>query len=524
MSKAITRFAPSPTGFLHVGHLRNAMLSYAIAKKYGGDFILRIEDTDQRRYVERSVEYIIDTLQRFGLDFNRGPSAGQIERLGTFSWYTNDWLDHLDEVEKVNDKDFADIYIQSQRLAIFQKYAWELVRKGFAYFCFCTEERLNKLKEEQKSIKTASTGYDGFCKRYSLEEALKKIKRGERPTIRLNVDSYKKYKSTKYIKVIDKVMGKLEFNLDFVTDQILIKSNGFPTYHLAVVVDDYLMGVTHMMRGVEWISSTPKQIMIYDMLGWRMPEIYQVPVLLDPAGGKLSKRKGSVFVGQFLEEGYLEEALLNFLMLLGWSPTDNREMFTMEEFIKALDITKLNKSNPIFNRQKLNWFNGEYIRKLTVQQFADKVKHWFKEFSQDEEMKNYVALDTAFDRKAALIQERISTIKDAESMLQFFYKRLPVPDYSAVKGVKEYGIEILRSAREEYIKMLNSYNTDSDLWNKERWIEELKSLAVKHSLKPADMFMIVRLHICGSEFSPPLFEAMQILGKNECLERLSYTQ
>jgi len=520
--KVRVRAAPSPTGMVHIGNIRTFLYDYAYAKRNNGEYILRIEDTDLKRFVPGSVEQILQISEVFGLEPDLYPSSEQIQRIGnTDHWYGKDWMLHVDKLEQVDDSKFENVYVQTQRIALYQKYAWKLVQDGYAYFCFCSEERLKEVNEKKRAAKLPP-GYDGHCRdNVSLDEALEKIKKGEEYVVRLNVKGYCEKKEVETLTHTDPLLGKMEFKLSTVNDQVLIKNNGVATYHMAVVVDDHLMKITHPFRGWEWLSSTPKQMMLYDSLGWEMLPYLHLTAILDAGGGKLSKRKGNVGTAEFLEEGYLPDAILNFLMLLGWSPGNDREFFTLDEFIDLFDISGLTKLNPVFDRKKLLWFNGKYIREKSESNLTEIVNEWLeKRYEDDESLKKAMLNDPSLSPKLELLKERISVLGDIPSQLEFFYKRLDVPDYKEIKGIKRHSEEQFNNAKKEYSEIFASYDEDSSKWSKDKWVQDIRDLADKYEWKHADMFMLVRLLICGSAFSPPLFEALQILGKEECLNRL----
>lgn len=481
-----TRFAPSPTGFLHIGGIRTALYSYALAKQRGGKFVLRIEDTDKKREVKGGVKDIIDGLRVFRLTFSEGPEVGGPNGP----------------------------YIQSQRLDIYKTKAEELVKKGKAYYCFCTQERLEKLRKKQQKAGEKPM-YDGKCRDLDMAKSHERIKEGEDYVIRLKVPKGRK------LEIEDAVMGKVRWNSDVVDDQVLLKSDGFPTYHLGVVVDDVLMKITHITRGIEWLASVPKHILLFEAFGYKLPVMAHMPVILDPEGGKLSKRKGTVSVREFLAQGYLPEALLNFLMLLGWAPEDNREFFSLTEFVREFSLKGLNKSSPVFDRQKLLWFNGEYIRKYSKKLFTQKVLDWVKKYCKDKAKKKKILDDDKLVEKLKLIQERISLLGEVVDSLRFFYEKLSIPDPSTIKGTKRYKAEDYKKVIRDYIEIIQEYDTDSKKWKHEIWEKDVRKLADKYNWKHGDMFMLLRLVICGSPVSPPLFESMMILAKNEIVERLS---
>lgn len=521
-----TRFAPSPTGDIHIGNFRTALYAYMWAKKNDGEFIIRIEDTDRKRFVPGSAEATIDLFSKYGLTVDKMPSKEQLHSLESLQMPDQKWILAKDDMESIDDGGFQDVYVQTQRLSLYLKYAWQLVKQGSAYLCFCSEERLQKMREEQSKKKLKSK-YDGFCKKYSLDEALEKVKKREKYVIRMDVGAYAKKHDLSTIDYDDPIFGKMRFPVEDIDDQIIIKSNGIPTYHLAVVVDDHLMGITHAMRGYGWLPSTPKQVILYKELGWDMPPYYHLTDLLDPDGGKLSKRKGAVAAIDFLKEGYLPEAILNFLAFLGWTPDiereygeKEREMYPFKELIRMFDLNNLNKSNPVFNREKLVWFNEEYIRRFSKKVFAGKVREWFKLYCADTAMKKHVLTDKVLSEKVALFQERMRTLQDLVEGLRFFYERLSVPNPGSVKGVKRYSADDYISAMQEYLKVIDSYDPDSRKWESEMWVSDIRALAEKYDWKAGDMFMLIRIIICGSAVSPPLFESMQILGKKEDVARI----
>jgi glutamyl-tRNA synthetase len=480
-----TRFAPSPTGSLHIGGLRTALYSYALAKRNKGQFILRIEDTDKKREVKGSLDEIIELLHLFHLNYDEGPDIG-----GSYG-----------------------PYVQSQRLDIYRKKSEELVEKGFAYYCFCSPERLEDLRKDQLRAKLQPK-YDGKCRELDISESRKRISKGEKYVIRLKVPEKRK------IEFTDAIRGKVSWDSKEVDDQVLLKSDGFPTYHLGVVVDDVMMGITHITRGIEWMPSVPKHILLFEAFGYKIPIMAHMPVILDPAGGKLSKRKGTVATKEFLRQGYLPETILNFIMLLGWAPKDDREFFTLVEFVQQFELKDLNNASPVFDRQKLLWFNGMYIRKLSLENFTKRVVEWAKLYCTDQAMKNYMLKDSELSKKLALIQERLQTLDQIPVSLTFFYTSLPMPDPSAVKGIKRYKESEIKSVLKEYIEIFESYDENSGKWKHENWEKDIRSLGDKYSWKHADIFMLIRLAVCGSPVSPPLFESLVILGKDEVESRL----
>ncbi len=348
MSEVKLRFAPSPTGYLHIGGLRTALFNYLYARHVGGKFILRIEDTDRTRYVEGALENLIQILNWAGLEYDEGPKLidGKIEEIGGHG-----------------------PYIQSARVeqGLYARYARQLVEEGKAYYCFCTKERLDQVREEQRD-RGETPRYDGHCRNLALAEADRRIAEGEEYVIRL------KLPANTDISFEDAIKGKITINTDEMDDQVLIKSDGFPTYHFAVVLDDHFMGITHIVRGEEWISSTPKHVLLYDSFGWERPQYVHLPTVLGQDGKKLSKRNGDVSVELFVNRGYLKDALINYIALLGWAPKDNEEIFPMEKLIEEFDFDRVSKTGGIFDVKKLDWVNGQYIRRMTAEQLAERLR------------------------------------------------------------------------------------------------------------------------------------------------------
>jgi len=331
MSKVRTRFAPSPTGFLHVGGLRTALYSYLFAKKNNGTFILRIEDTDQKRTVEGAVKNLIDTLNWAGLNFDEGP------------------------------------YIQSERLELYKKHAQQLINEGKAYYCFCSSEKLEASRQAQIAAKLPPA-YDKHCRDLNPIESQKRVDAGEKFVIRMKVPLEGE------ISFTDIIRGEVTISCKNVDDQVLLKTDGFPTYHLAFVIDDHYMDITHIIRGEEWLSSAPKHIILFKYFGWEMPQMAHLPLLLNPDKSKLSKRQGDVAVEDYKAKGYLKEALINFVALLGWNPGSTKEIFTMEELIQEFSLERVGKSGSIFNVEKLNWFNQQHLRLKTDDQIIELIK------------------------------------------------------------------------------------------------------------------------------------------------------
>lgn len=490
-----TRFAPSPTGYFHIAGLQKVLYSYALAKKHGGQYVLRIEDTDQNRKVEGTEEVIYESHKIMGLDVDESPVDG-----GDFGPYR-----------------------QSERLDLYQKYADQLIEAGHAYYAFETKEELEQMREENR--KEGRIGYTGKYRDFPLEEAKKRVEAGEDYVIRLKVPKHQT------VEVEDLIMGKLSFETNNVQDYILMKSDGFPTYHLAVVVDDYLMEISHVFRGVEWIATTPVHALIYEFLGWEMPAIAHVPNILDPNGkGKLSKRNGSVALSEFFENGYLKDAIINFIIMLGWSaPIEReygekeRELFSLDEFVELFDVKDLNKNNPIFDRQKLTWFNKQYLSNMPVADLVHEYRAWVDLYAEkneiSEELKAAILQDDSLDAKLALITTRVELLADIAPMLAFFYSAPANTDWEIkqLKRVKDNLAEL----KAEVLAAIEALPDNSADWTHEAWESAMRGIGDKHEVKHGDIFMILRVAIAGGPFSPPLFESLQILGKNEVLKRLA---
>lgn len=456
-----TRFAPSPTGYLHIGSLRTALYAYALAKHSGGDFILRIEDTDQKREVVGTTEKIYESLKLFNLNWDEGPLVG--------GPYTP--------------------YIQSERVktGIYQKAVDQLLSTDHAFYCFCKA----KSKEEIFEDRSFKMELRDPCRSLTKEQIEEKIANGEKPAVRLKVPENEK------ISYIDFVTQKeVTWMTNIVDDAMLLKSDGFPTYHLAVVVDDTDMKITHVLRGHDWQPSTPIHLLVYKFLKFQTPQIGHLTDILNADGhGKLSKRKGNVSCEQFLSEGYLPEALLNFILLLGWAPKDNQELFTLEQFVEKFDPNGFQKANPRFDPTKLNWLNGYYLRLKSDEQLFSLIRPLFDSSIADEKIKNVIPL----------AKERITKINDIVSLTSFIFKR---PNY-------ENGLEI----NNQFVADALAAIEVSD-WTKESIESNLLDVTAKNNYNRGDFFMNLRIAISGQKVTPPLTESMLIIGKEEVVNRL----
>lgn len=470
MNQVRTRMAPSPTGEMHVGSMATLLKNYAFAKKYGGQFILRIEDTDKVREVPGGVEAIQAIIKRYGLDWDEGP--GKEGKYGP--------------------------YIQSARLGIYKKEVQKLIDNNQAYYCFCSKERLAKVKEEQLASKQPPH-YDRHCRGISKEEAQQRVASGEEYVIRLRVPENQE------ITFTDLLRGKITFNSNLIDDQVLLKSDGYPTYHLAVVIDDYLMKISHIMRGEEWISSTPKHVLLYQAFGWNVPVFAHIPVFLNPDGkGKMSKRKGMVSAASFLDRGYLPEAMLNFFMILGWAKKDQEEVISLDEYIKEFEPSDLSSNSVAFDIKKLNWLNGVYIRKLSNEQLVEKIEPFVPQnFPKDK-----------LTQVLPLIQERLVTLADFEQLTRFFHGAISYETELLLKKADSKELVIL-----ELNETIREIKALSD-WNLLKLEEKIMGLQEKKAWHRGQFFMMLRIAVTGEKATPPLFDTMIVLGKELVISRL----
>lgn len=465
-----TRFAPSPTGFLHVGGIYSALIDYAFAKKNRGQFILRIEDTDQKRFVAGAEDKIYEWLAWVGINPDEGPKAG-----GSYGPYR-----------------------QSERLEIYQKYARELVEAGHAYYCFCSVEKLEESRvQQQKSGKPPM--YDRCCRHFDRKEAEKRIATGEKYVIRMKIPDNEK------IIVDDLLRGEVIFESQTIDDQVLIKSDGYPTYHLAVVVDDHLMEVTHVVRGEEWLSSAPKHVLLYRYFGWQPPVFVHTAVIRNPDKSKLSKRQGHTAVSWYIENGYLPEALINFLCLLGWSHPEGEDVFSIDEFIKNFDPKDLSPVGPVFNLEKLNWLNGVYIRQKTDEELMILLKpFWPKGISSDLAKKTL-----------PLVKERLVRLSDYPTLADFF---LVEPEVDK-KLLLDRGGKDTATIVEEFKLGIEKLKSEKG-WTAEALEKVYRNLAADRGYHIGKFFMATRIAITGKTATPPLFATMEVLGREKTIARL----
>lgn len=465
------RFAPSPTGYLHVGGLRTALFNYLFAKKNNGSFVLRIEDTDRKRYIPGAQEDLLNTIKAVGLDYDEGSVVG-----GNYG-----------------------PYIQSERSELYTKYAQELIDKGAAYYCFCTEERLNKLRDEARD-RNEMVMYDGACRNLSPEEVQQKLADDVPHVVRLKIP---KEGTTVFYDV---VRERVEVENALVDDQVIIKSDGYPTYHLANVVDDHCMNISHVIRGEEWLISVPKHIFMYEALGWKVPKFVHLPLLLNPDKSKLSKRQGDVAVEDFLAKGYLPEALINFVAILGWHAKEDRELYTLDGLIKAFSLKRISKSGAVFDVEKLNWMNGWYLRNLDLNYIAEKAKPYYEDAGLDiaDSEKYLKIVDNARNRSA--------TIPEMITHSEMFYKDI---DFSA----EHKQIVSTENAKKLYRFWIRKLEAADDL--SEEFIKALiKETTEETGLKGKNLYFPLRLALFGDVHGPDIPMIIDILGKEEAIARL----
>ena len=471
MSNIRVRFAPSPTGMLHLGGLRTALYDYIFAKKQGGKFILRIEDTDRNRYVEGAVENLVNSLQMMGIDFDEGPGK---------------------------DGGFGP-YFQSERLDIYHKYIEELLENGFAYKCFCTKEEIEKMREKAIA-KKENPKYDGTCRNLTPEEVQAKIDAGMPYVVRLKIPENRMF--TFY----DKIRGKVEIDSSLIDDQILLKTDGYPTYHLAAVVDDHLMEISHVIRGEEWLSSTPKHIYLYEVFGWKAPTWVHLPLILNTDKSKLSKRHGDFSVEGFMGKGYLKEALVNFIALLGWHPSSDEEIFNLGKMIEKFSFKRVNKAGAIFDNTKLDWMNSWYLRNLDMEYIAEVSEPFFikvvKDISDKDKYRNIIKIGRDYAQ---------TLVELAEWAKPFYF------DLEFTKEDKEIlNNENSQAVFKHYLERFS----EKDVWT----LDELKDLVKKSpkelNIKGKNYYFPLRLVFFGKTSGPGVGEIIEILGIEESKKRL----
>ncbi len=468
-----TRFAPSPTGFMHLGGLRTALYAYLYAKSHNGKFILRIEDTDQQRYVEGAVQVIYDSLKGSGLYYDEGPDIGG---------------------------DYGP-YVQSERKAIYAEYAKKLIDLGGAYYCFCSKERLESLTDANGNRK-----YDKHCLHLPKEEVERRIAAGEPYVIRQNIPT----EGTSTYE--DLIYGTINIDYSELEDNILIKSDGMPTYNFANVVDDHLMGITHVIRGTEYLSSTPKYNLMYDAFGWKRPVYIHLPPIMKDATRKLSKRYGDANFDDFVNKGYLKEAIINYVALLGWSPKENVEKMNMQDMIRLFSLDGISKSQSIFDEAKLRWLNGEYLRAMTPEEFYEAALPFLQKS----------AVNGKFDLKriAALLQQRVETLGEIPEKIDWLAELkdydLSLFDNKKNKTNAEVAKTLLPQIK-EYLLSVDDYGNDA-------LFAGLSAKAADFGVKSGAIFWVLRIAVTGQGVTPGgATEMVSLLGKEETIRRIDHS-
>ncbi|OGI26823.1 MAG: glutamate--tRNA ligase [Candidatus Moranbacteria bacterium RIFOXYB1_FULL_43_19] len=480
--KPRVRFAPSPTGYLHIGGLRTALYNFLYAKKKGGDYFLRIEDTDQKRIVPDAIAKLIESLKW----------AGVMPEEGVFAGKSGD----------ISERGKYGPYIQSKRLNIYQEYAHELVEKGKAYYCFCTPERLDSLRAVQEQAKLAPA-YDKLCRKdVSLKEAKKRIAGGEKYVVRFDVPE------TGETGFTDAVRGKISFANKNLDDFVILKSDGYPTYHLAHVIDDHLMKTSLVFRGEEWLPSTPKHILMFQAFGWEAPEYAHLCVILNKTTKrKLSKRDGDVSVEDFTKKGYLPEAVINFIALLGWNPKTEKEIFSLEELIEEFDLSKLNKSGAIFDREKLDWMNGIYTREKKDAELVEPSRPYLGE-------DNDRLSDEYLEKIITVEKERMKKLSDIKEAAKIYLEE-PVYEKNLLVWKKMDKKEILTSLQKSLEVMGEAEEKNWDLVNLKN-----KLMAVADPKNRGALLWPLRVALTGKEKSPSPWEIAWVVGKKESVKRI----
>lgn len=475
------RFAPSPTGHPHIGNIRTVVFNWLFARQNYGQFILRIEDTDRTRYVEDAIQVITDGLRWLGMDWDEGPEVGG---------------------------DYGP-YIQSERVTLYRQKAEELVEKGLAYRCNCSAARLDQIREAQRA-RGETPRYDGLC-RDKPEGAVSK---DEPHVIRLKVP----HEGTTVIH--DILRGDIVFENALIDDQVLLKSDGFPTYHLAVVVDDHMMGITHILRGDDWISSTPKRLLMYEAFGWEPPVYAHVPLVLGTDGKKLGKRHGAVSIDEFRRQGYLPEAIFNFLALLGWAPGsgEEQEIFTPQELIERFDITRINLAPAAFSYDKLNWMNGHYIRSLSEEALLQRLIPFWANAGLIPDPAPAELLPT-LKVLVPLVQERLKTLRDVVELTDFIFVDIETPPVEKLIGKKMTAVQSLEAIRRTQSLLAGLVYFTGDAME-----GPMRQLAIDLGLKAGQLFTIVRNAITGKRVTPPLFGSIEALGREKTLRRLELAE
>ena len=477
MKEVRTRFAPSPTGFMHMGGVRTALYNYLYAKKNGGKFILRIEDTDQERFVEGAVDVIYDTLRECGMNWDEGPDIGG---------------------------DYGP-YVQSDRKSLYLPYARQLIEKGAAYYCFCTKEELDERRAAAEG-RGEVFKYDKHCLNLSKEEIEAKLAAGVPYVIRLNCPV------TGTSEYDDVVFGHISFPNDTLDDMVLIKADGMPTYNFANVVDDHLMGITHVMRGMEYLSSTPKYNLLYNAFGWEIPQYVHLTTVMRDAEHKLSKRDGDAYYSDFIAKGYLKEAIINYIALVGWNPGDDREFFTIDELIEAFDIHRLNNSPGIFDMNKLNWMNGHYIAQMDPEKYLEMATPWFDQV--------LAGKNIDYRRLAQLMQSRTDVFNHVPDMVRFLAE---LPEFEPALYENKKQKSTIDSAK-ECLALCKPVLEGIENWTETEIHDRVMEAIAASGKKNGTVLWPLRIAISGLMSTPGgAFEIAYLLGKEETLRRLEHS-
>ena len=484
------RYAPSPTGLQHIGGVRTALFNYLFARSGGGKFILRLEDTDRSRCDAQYVKNLYDTFDWLGFHWDEGPDGGP-----------------------------CGPYIQSERRELYTRYANELLEKDHAYYCFCSAERLDKIRQEREAAHSSESGYDRYCRKTSREEGARRAAGGEAHTIRLKIPLGEEGKPKPITTFFDHILGTIEWkNEDINPDPVLLKSDGFPTYHLANVVDDHLMGITHVLRAQEWLPSVPLHVIMYEALGWEHPEYCHLPMVMGIDGKKLSKRHGSTSIDEFRRQGCLPEALINYVALVGASYEEGKEIYTLEELAERFSLEKLNKAPAIFDYKKLEWYNGQYIRMKSDSELASLSLPFAIEaglFGTPGQNPDSTQ-EKLFTAAMPLIKERAVFLTEIPGKLRYLFSEPampPIEEFFPKKADLKTTLELLRKAK-TLVEPLSLAPNDEEAENL------IKSFAEKEGLKLGDLMMPLRVAITGERVSPPLFGSLRLLGSERALARV----
>jgi len=485
------RYPPSPTGNQHIGSVRTALFNYLFARSKGGKFILRLEDTDRTRCEEKYVKNLYETFEWLGFRWDEGPDVG-----GPYS-----------------------PYIQSERTEIYKKYANELLENDHAYYCFCSAERLDQIRKEREAAHSSESGYDRYCRSIPKEEARRRAAAGEAHTVRLKIPLGEEGQPSPVTSFFDHIIGTVEWkNEDINPDPVLLKSDGFPTYHLANVVDDHLMGITHILRAQEWLPSVPLHVIMYKAFGWEHPEFCHLPMVMGLDGKKLSKRHGSTGIDEFRRQGCLPEALINYVAMVGASYEEGKDIYSLEELVERFSLEKLNKAPAIFDYKKLEWYNGQYIRRINDPELAVAALPFAVEqglFGEPGQKPDSVQ-EKLFIAALPLVKERAAFLTEIPDKLRYLFAEPPMPareEFFPKKADLNATVELLRKAQAMVRPMAEAPN-DEEAENL------IKAFAEKENLKLGDLMMPLRVAITGTRVSPPLFGSLRLLGAEKALARI----